>query len=138
MNASMLFTGVVGLSVAVSASALNLNEGRWEIELVTEMEGMPVALAPHIYDQCLTRESAIPKPPAEDDEMQCNVLDTVVENDTVLWEMDCEMDGSTLAAQGRVTYNGDTLDGQWKMTGTVTGITINMTQTVTGRRIGEC
>lgn len=138
MNAPTLITGLLALLVTLSAAALDLNEGRWEIELVTEMEGMPVALDPHTYDECLTRDSAIPKPPADDEDMECKVLNTAVEGNVVTWEMDCEMDGSTLTAAGQVTYNGDTLDGQWQMTGTVTGMTINMTQTVIGRRIGDC
>ncbi len=113
-----------------AASAMEMKDGLWEITTKTEMPGMPMEMPPFKFTQCLTSKDSVPQDKGED----CKIKNTDVKGNTVTWEVDCISDGKPVKSIGKVTYKGDSFDGETKteMEG------MNMVQKMSGRRIGNC
>ena len=111
----------------------NMKEGLWEITTKVEIPGMPFAMPPRTYTQCITKEDLIPQKPERSQE--CEMISRKIVGDTVLWTMECQTPEGTAVMNGKVTYKGETFDGETKMK-TPDGTEI--THHISGRRIGEC
>lgn len=70
----------------LAESAPNLQEGPWEITSEMEMMGMTMPAVKH--KQCITRDNAVPDSAQQDQE--CKMVNTSVDDDTVSWNMVCE------------------------------------------------
>lgn len=114
-------------------SAMDMNEGMWEITTRMEMPGMPMEMPAIKNTQCLTSKDSVPQdkdPNAKD----CKIEKTDVQGDTITWEVHCISDGKPVKSTGRITYKGDTFDGETIMA--MDGM--NVTQKMKGHRIGDC
>jgi len=110
----------------------DLKEGLWEITVQMEMPGMPMEMPSHKFNQCITRDKAVPEDPANKD---CKMDYKNVTKDTVVWKMVCKDREGSLTGEGRITYNGDTFAGETKVKESGG---MDMTQKMKGRWIGSC
>ena len=127
----------LGMSVSVMLSANVLagpamNEGKWEITAKMEMPGMPMQMPAHTYTHCLTRENMVPR--QEKPGSECKMLNSSASGNTVNWQMECKSPQGKTMMDGRVTYTGDTMNGEIRMQQAGT----EMIQRMSGRRLGAC
>lgn len=132
---------VTALAAFVAANAAlagpNLQPGLWEMTVTSSMPGMPVAPPPVTNRRCIDESDIIPQ--AEQPDQRCQDIQHEVDGDTVNWRIRCEQDGMTTVGDGRLTYAGDSYSGsmQLEMQGGPMG-SMAMTQTLHGKRIGDC
>jgi len=131
----------LGATLALSGfgaqADLNMQPGLWETTITMHMPGMPMVPPPTTQRTCITREDLVPKDPQSSKD--CQRLDHNIEGNTVTWNAECTHDGGTMVGNGKITYAGDTYQGSMEMemrNGPGGGMT--MSQTLTGRRIGDC
>lgn len=123
---------VLACSVSFADSGPNLQEGLWEITNRMEMPGMPMNIPPSTHTQCITNENLVPRGGQESGE--CKITGSTVKGDTVTWTMECNSPEGKTKANGEITYQGDTFKGIIKVS--MQGM--DMTQRLSGRRVGDC
>ena len=130
----------IAIGMLVSAALLvghawagpQMNPGKWEITTKTEMAGMPPQSITHT--QCITNDDLVPM--SEDAGKECQVSDIRIEGNTAHWRIVCGGKGGQMEGTGQVTYRGDTMVGTMQME--VSGANMQITNHLTGRRIGNC
>ncbi len=120
------------LSISFAGSGPNMQEGLWEITTKMEMPGMPMSMPAMKHTQCITKENFVPQ--SSQPNQECKITENKVDGDTVTWTMECDAPEGKIRAIGEIIYNGDSFKGTIKMT--MQGV--DMTQHLSGRRIGDC
>ncbi len=133
-----LFLSTLLLRAAPAMAEAGFQPGLWEIQIRTELAGVPSNQAtPVASRQCIRDESEVPRFLQKDH--SCRVTETKTEGDRVSWKMKCEAGEATMDGGGRITYRGSRFDG-------AIGLTmrrqdagpLKIRQHVSGRRLGEC
>lgn len=114
----------------------NIQDGMWEITTKVDMQGMP-AMPPMKYTQCMNSKDYIPQ--KEEKGIDCKITNNKATGDTVTWSVHCTDKNGTYDSTGKITYKGNSFSG-------VINMTVNdkregkmqMTQQMTGKRIGDC
>ncbi len=127
---AILIAFLVLFFVRIASAGMEMRDGLWEITSKMEMPGMPMQMPAVKHTQCLTSKDNVPL----DTEHDCKIKNTDVKGNTVTWEMHCVSEGKPMKSIGKITYKGDTFEGETKME--MDGM--NMTQHMSGRRIGNC
>jgi hypothetical protein len=125
--------------LATGASAAEMLPGLWEITMKMEMPGMPMAMPPQVARHCYTpqdvKEGRKTIPRSED--KNCKITNHKVSGSTVTWSIECTgehaMTGTGTMTLGATSYSGT---GKSKMK--EGGETMEMIQTMTGKRLGDC
>jgi hypothetical protein len=143
MNAAVPLRRPAAWIAAVAASALlacapALAQGRddlWELTLRMEMPGMPMAMAPQVHRMCVAKshndEDMIPK------RGNCRMIDSRRTGNKVSYRMSCT-GNEPMEVTGETTYGSDAYEGRMRMTTTSGGQSMEMMQTYSGRRVGDC
>ena len=84
--------------------------------------------------QCITLGDPIPLLAA--DSQGCLIKDRKIDGDTISWKIYCDGQGGKMTGSGQITYNGDTMKGTMRMT--IEGANMEIKNTISGRKIGEC
>ncbi len=132
-----ILTAILVLFFVRTVSAgMDMKDGLWEITTKMEMPGMPMEIPAVKHTQCLTSKNNVPQDSETDKEhaQDCKIKNTDVKGNTVTWEVHCISEGKPVKSIGKVTYKGDTFEGETKMEME----SMNMTQHMSGRRIGNC
>jgi len=112
---------------------VDLKEGNWQIEMKTEIVGMPIQMPSMTIEQCLTKNEMVPAQQSEDGS-ECKIVEQSVKGDTVTWTVECpESKG-----KGHMTYKGKSFDGkvEIEMNGESGGM--KMTNIMKGTYKGAC
>lgn len=130
---SVIAAAFITLCFVYTSSAMDMKDGMWEITSKMEMPGMPMEMPPVKFTQCLTSKDSVPQDKKEHSQ-DCKIKNTDIKGNTVTWEMQCISDGKPVKSIGKVTYKGDSFEGETKteMEG------MKMFQKMSGRRIGNC
>ena len=125
-------------ATALLACAPALSQGKddlWELTLKMEMPGMPMAMAPQVHRMCVAKahndEDMIPK------RGNCRMLDSRRTGNKVSYRMSCT-GKEPMEVTGETTYGTDAYEGRMRMTTTSGGQSMEMMQTYSGRRVGDC
>ncbi len=118
-----------------------MQDGQWEISIKMEMPGMPFAMPPTTYTQCITKDDAkdakktVPRSP--DKKNDCEVKDMKMTGNKATWTMQCK-DGST--GSGEMVYKNNSYSGVMTMeTSAKHGSKASkVIQHIDGKRIGNC
>ncbi|BBO67520.1 lipoprotein [Desulfosarcina alkanivorans] len=135
MAKRLLVTILTGLlvtcNVAFAASALNLDDGMWEVTSQVKMQGM--TMPPMTFSQCITKADAVPQGNASGQD-NCKVSDIKTVGNTVSWTITCNGQAGEMKGKGKITYQGDRFEGRisMDMAGRV------MVTEMKGRRTGPC
>ena len=126
-----LLSGMVLLAAMSPTSALAAGSDElWEMTTKMDMPGMPM---PAITQTVCLRKGESYKPGKVPHQKNCVMTDHKVIGDKTTWKMHCSgrdaMDGS-----GEVTRTEKTMKGSMKLSSK----DIQMTQTISGKRIGTC
>ncbi|MEN8261263.1 MAG: DUF3617 family protein, partial [Pseudomonadota bacterium] len=83
-----------------------------------------------------TKESSVPETGEQGG--GCRMTDVETRGNTVLWSVQCNQDGQSSEGHGEVTYTGDAMNGYFKFTSNSPGGAMEITNTMSGRRLGPC
>jgi hypothetical protein len=132
--------------LAASAIAVPLlaqgarRDGKWEVTMQMEMDGMPQMMPPTTSTHCVTPEEARDpqKTLLQSDGRgrgmaNCKVSDAKHETDKVSWSFQCDGPPPTTGT-GEMVYSGDTYTGTIRMDRSGR----SMTMKYTGKRLGDC
>ena len=137
--ARQAIAGLCGLLLAnaAAAAALDVRTGLWESHIESEIEGLPISPPPMTHQNCVTEDDLVPQ--LDSPGQECKVLEHDTRGKSVSWKVQCRQDGMTMTGTGKITYSGETYEGSVVMTmdGGPMG-PMKMTQTMKGRRIGDC
>jgi len=120
------------------ATPLEIRPGFWEITTRIEVPGMPIEMPSQKVRRCYTKKDVdnITRPGVRQVQ-DCEIRDQKVEGNKVTWKMECR--GKTaMSGTGTVLVNPTSFHGTIKSSMTQGGATMEMTQGVSGKRIGDC
>ena len=126
-----LLSGMVLLAAMGSTSALAAGSDElWEMTTKMDMPGMPM---PAVTQTVCLRKGESYKPGKVPHQKNCEMTGLKVSGNKTTWKMHCSgrdaMDGS-----GEVTRTEKTMKGSMKLSSK----DIQMTQTISGKRVGAC
>jgi hypothetical protein len=108
----------------------------WEVTFKADMAGMPMAMPAQTQQICRPKgtgkdEELVPK------ERDCRVTDIKRSGNRMTFTMICE-GKDKLTGTGDIVSDRDRYQGTMRMQGTMDGSPITMTQTFSGKRLGNC
>ncbi|BBO74094.1 lipoprotein [Desulfosarcina widdelii] len=124
---SVLFTTTI-----YAGSAVDMEEGMWEITTKVKMQGMEIP--PQTFSQCITKKDMVPQNNDPSQQGNCTVSDVQTSGNTVSWTMVCKTEGGEMKSKGKITYHGDSFTGE--STSEMMGMVI-VTE-MSGKRTGPC
>lgn len=138
MMRSLYLSALLILSAVPAAHAApDMMEGMWEITTKMEIPGMPqgMAMPPMTHTQCITKSDMIPR---DTEQSRDCTINHEVNGNTVTWTIKCDGEAGDVVGNGKVTYHKDRFDGEMVMTVEEGGETMQITNRMSGRRIGDC
>lgn len=139
MNRFFATAAVFVLCVPVVSFAQVAKKGEagdlWEMTIKMEMAGMPMNMPAQTHRQCLSRQAGDEKYlPARDN---CKVTQSQRTGNTQRFRMECT-GRDAMSAEGEVTHAGTSYTGKMRMTGKMEGQNVEMSQTFSGKKVGDC
>ena len=136
LSLTLVFTALFCLLFSATTTAdYDINEGLWEMTVKVEIEGMPMTMAPITNNQCITKDTLVPKSGQQGQE--CEIVNQKTEGNTLTYDMECSGPGGSMKGHGEVTYTGDTMTGTMEMNMPNQG-NMKMITKMSGKRIGPC
>ena len=107
----------------------------WDITMKMEMAGMPMSMPARTQRTCLEKsagdEQFVPK------QEDCKAVDTKRSGNKLTFKMVCT-GKNPMTATGEMTFSEGAYEGRMRMTGKMEGQPVDMTQTYSGKRVGNC
>jgi Protein of unknown function (DUF3617) len=126
---------VVGAFACVQIALAQAKDDLWEVTMKMEMPGMPMAMPAQVHRVCVSKnrkdEDLIPR------RDNCRILDSAKSGNKITYKMECTGQDA-MVATGEMIYSGNSYEGRMKMTAKSGNETMNMDQTFTGKRVGDC
>ena len=126
--------GVLALAMAPAALAQGADD-LYEVTVRMEMVGMPMQMP------AMTQRSCVKKGASDADAVphqdNCNVTNARRDGNKVTFSMVCT-GRDAMTGNGEMTYAGDGYSGTIRLKGKMEGQDMEMTQAITGRRVGAC
>ena len=122
------------VSTSFAASVPDIREGKWEITAKTKVPGAPMDLPAVTQTQCLTDKDYVPQSLPSGQE--CEITESKVIGNTVTWTIKGKGQHGQMKGTGKLTYKGDTFEGEQIVS--MAGEGMEITTKITGRRIGAC
>jgi hypothetical protein len=108
----------------------------WEITVKMEMTGMPMSMPAQTSRKCVAK-GASDENFAPSQQGECKTVESKRTGNKYAFKMLC--DGKNrMTGIGEITFGEGTYDGRMRMTGTMEGQPMNMSQTYSGKRVGRC
>jgi len=125
---------VLALAMAPAAQAQGADD-LYEVTVRMEMVGMPMQMP------AMTQRSCVKKGASDADTVphqdNCNVTNARRDGNKVTFSMVCT-GRDAMTGNGEMTYAGDGYAGTIRLKGKMEGQDMEMTQAITGRRVGAC
>ena len=136
---SMRFAACAGVACALLSSPAVLAQGKdelWDVTMKMEMAGLPMSMPARTHRVCVEKgNDAGLVPKGEKDE--CKVVDQKRVGNKFTFRVACS-GKEPMTGSGEFTYSADSYDGRMQMKGTSGGQSFDMTQTVSGKKVGNC
>jgi len=130
----LLLVAVLILFSAPACAGPDMQEGSWEITIVSEISGMAMQMPAQKHTQCLSKMDLIPKDPQAP--QNCDVIEQRIDGNMVSWTMECSSGGVKTVSKGSIVYIGDSFSGSVDIA--IGGTDMKVDSTMTGRRLGPC
>lgn len=119
---------------ALAKDGPTMNLGKWEVKTVSKSSMMPKEKVT-TQTECVKED----KNPLEAimEGGKCTVTKQETKGRTLTWEMECGQESSAKGT-GSFTADGDTGEGVMEMSMKVHNMEMNVKNTWTGKRIGDC
>ena len=122
---------------AVTSSAYEFKEGKYEITTSVEMPGMPAgSMPPQTIVHCLTNQ--VPVPRTGSSMSDCEIKNMEQKGSTYTWEMECVQQGRKMTSQGSITYSENSFKGTSTMNMGPQAGNMTIMSRMSGTRIGDC
>jgi hypothetical protein len=125
---------LVAISFNAAFAEPNMNPGKWEITTQTEMEDMPGMIPAVTHTQCIERDDPVPQ--SKEASEDCEIVDMMQDGNAITWRIVCSGKDGEMEGTGKVSYNGDSMNGTMDMV--VKGAGMRIRNTISGKRVGEC
>ena len=112
----------------------NIKAGLWKFTVQMDMPGMPYKIPPSSSEKCITDNDLTPKTDSPD--QSCQIKNQKISGNTITYDINCEMEGSSTKGNAKITYTGSKMTG--KMDITVNPGNQKMVNNITGTYIGSC
>jgi hypothetical protein len=135
-HSSSLILLALGLAGAAAAADPNFQDGLWRVDVVTDMRGKGMKPAPpYQYQGCysrhdITQRLAAPGGP-------CRAIPTEARDDEMSWRLQCSPRVGEVNGRIHVKFLGDRMEGT-VVTRTGYPEPMEVTQRISGRRVGDC
>ena len=130
------------LPALATAETPNIESGEWEFESETSFEGdMDMPGDSQTSRECVRSEDIVDSILQMDDEqgVECSITDQSVSEDSMTYTMSCtDPQGGSFDIDGEISFMGDTASGVFSATMDTEMGELDMSQTMEGRRIGDC
>ena len=127
---------VIFLATVCLPAAAQEKDELWDITMKMEMPGMPMAMPAQTSRMCVAKganeESFAPQQQGE-----CKTVESKRTGNKYTFKSVCE-GKNKLTSVGEVTFGDGIYNGRMQVSGTVEGQPMNMTQTYSGKRVGNC
>jgi hypothetical protein len=124
---------VVALAVPAAFAEENpIKPGKWQLTVQMEVPGMPFKMPPVKMNHCITQDDAKTAIPQDQKNKDCKMGEYDIDGNTISWTVECPK--QKLTGKGRITYSGDTMEGEMKMNADGQ----EMSTKYEGKRLGEC
>jgi hypothetical protein len=107
----------------------------WDVTMKMEMPGMPMAMPPRTSQVCKKKAAGNEALMKSDPNCRMSNLRTAGNKTSFVFTCTGE---HPMTGEGEMTANGDTFDSRMHMKSTGKGQEFEMTQTMTGKRVGSC
>jgi hypothetical protein len=136
---SATLLGLAALAApALAQAAPNMSAGLWEITTKSEMPGMPMQMPPTTFRHCYKAEDLKQTKETLPVDKNCKFDDLKESGNSVRWKVSCKTESGPMSGSGEVTYAGQSYTGNMTLIGKVEGMDINMKQSYTAKRVGDC
>jgi Protein of unknown function (DUF3617) len=106
----------------------------WEVTTKMEMPGMPMAMPAQTNRVCVEKGNDEALLKGRDN---CRITDRRRSGNTVTFSMACT-GRDAMTGTGSITFTADGYDGSMQMKGSAEGRSIEMSQKMSGRKVGTC
>ena len=107
----------------------------WETTIKMEMPGMPMSMPPQTHRACLSKQGGDEKyVPRQEN---CKVTDSNRTGNTQRFKIVCT-GANAMTADGEMTHAGASYAGKMRMVGKMEGQNVEMSQTFSGKKLGDC
>jgi len=133
-----ILIGTVFISLLWSAGAwADVKEGLWEITTQMSMQGMPHAMPPTTFRQCITKSDPVPR--SKDENLTCKTINQKVSGNTVHYTVECKGPEGSMQTTGNMSYRDKTMTGESTTIMKIKGQPpMQMMSKVKGKFIGAC
>lgn len=143
LTAAAAAAAAIGMAAVPAAHAASpMKPGLWEITVTNDISGMPVKQPPVTVRQCYRPEDVKDPqrmvPRQSDPNFKCDTRNYKLSGDTATWTLACSGSGVNMTGKGSMTMKGDSYSGASSMEMNMAGKTMKMSQTMSGKRVGEC
>ncbi len=127
------------LSTPALAAGIPVEPGLWSITTTVNIPMMPAPQTMTV-EECMADEILDPEEMSDDDlDPNCDYTLDTLDGNTMAWSIDCPVEGGgQMQAEWTATSNGDSVEGEGKMTMEMQGQVMNMSMSWVGERIGPC
>lgn len=131
MKMKSIILGLAAVCLTLPAFAAGPREGKWQITMKMEMEGMPGQIPPQTMTHCVTKEQAEhPEQWQKSRDTSCKILDSKMDGNKLSWKIKCDK-GS---GEGEMTFGDGSYTGESRMDVEGHKMTVHME----GKRLGDC
>ena len=107
----------------------------WDITMKMDIAGMPMSIPAHTSRMCV--ENGAKEDRFVPHQSECKNVESKRTGNKYTFKMVCE-GKDKMTGTGEVTFGDGTYDGKTRMTGTMEGQPVSMTQAYSGKRVGAC
>ena len=140
MNKLLPATCLLAFCTTIVQASPNMTPGLWEINMKSEIQGMPggMGMPATTMRQCVRpADVQDSKRTVPQQDPKCEMKDYKLEGNTASWRFECK-GPETMSGSGNMTYSGNSYSGTTKMSMKQQGRVINMNQSYSGKRLGDC
>ncbi len=133
MRRAMTLVLLLMFAMVPAAHGADINPGLWQWSATMEMPGMPMAMPPTQFSECITEADLVPQQQAQG-QQQCEVVDQEVSHGQVNWTVKCSGPEGESLSRGEIQYRGDSASGTIVME----SMGMQMSTRMEGQRLGPC
>ena len=132
LSCAVLLIGALALPCVAAAQG---KDDLWEVTTKMEIPGMPMAMPAQTNRVCVAKngkdDDYVPK------RENCKVLENKRTGNKLTYKMACA-GKDPMTVDGEMTFGSGSYEGRMKMSGKMEGQQMDMMQTYSGKRIGDC
>lgn len=132
--ASVIMLGL--LSVPGYGAALQITPGKWELTTIATNPMSPQPQTEVRY-QCMAEAEMSPEG-FMSDAQECTTSNVVSTDETMKWDMVCDMEGAQATGEAEFNSTGASANGRMRITMVFNGQQMHFERTWDGQRVGPC